>query len=239
MISVIFPAAGKGKRTGLSFNKIFADFLGQPLFVHTLKRFSSFAQIDEAIIVAAADEISLIENILQNYQGLLPYKIVAGGVTRQDSVLHGLQAVSDAASLVLIHDMARPFVTETVVKNVIEGTLATGAAIAAIPVTDTIKVVDAQHAVVQTPLRSTLQAIQTPQGFRKELLLAAYAQIQTSSFIGTDDASLLEHCQQPVVTVPGDPCNIKITSPVDLLFAKALFAAQAPLEEKEEVTPCE
>lgn len=223
MISVIFPAAGCGKRTGLPFNKIFADFLGQPLFIHTLKRFSSFGQIGELIIAAAPKEVKLIESILEKHDNLLSYKVVAGGKTRQDSVYNGLIAASEKAQLVLVHDMARPFVSKDVIKRVIEGTRQNGAAIAAITATDTIKQTDENNFVLNTPPRASLKAVQTPQGFQKTLLLKAYAIAERDSFQGTDDASLLEHCHLPVQTVEGDPFNIKITSPADLLFAKALF----------------
>ena len=125
----------------------------------------------------------------------------------------------------LVHDAARPLIRPAVIEAVIEAARAHGGAIAAVPEKNTVKVVDAAGVVVSTPARSTLWAVQTPQGFRREILCAAYAQAAADGFLGTDDASLVERLGRPVHVVMSDYRNLKVTTPEDLVMAQALLQA--------------
>jgi 2-C-methyl-D-erythritol 4-phosphate cytidylyltransferase len=147
---------------------------------------------------------------------------VAGGVTRAESVRNGLAAVPPEATIVCVHDAARPLASTALFASVVDA-VAAGAdgVVPAVPVTDTVKVVDAACAVVATPDRDTLVAVQTPQGFRADVLRRAHA----SGLEGTDDASLVERLGARVVTVPGEPWNRKITAPDDLEWARQWLAA--------------
>jgi 2-C-methyl-D-erythritol 4-phosphate cytidylyltransferase len=146
---------------------------------------------------------------------------VAGGSERQYSVWNGLKRVADAADVVLVHDAARPLVTAQTIEAVIKAAREQGAAIAAVPEKNTIKVVSDAGIVKSTPVRSTLWAVQTPQGFRKEILIEANEKAETDGFLGTDDASLVERLGRPVHVVMSDYSNIKVTTPEDLLVAEA------------------
>ncbi|MDQ2809576.1 MAG: 2-C-methyl-D-erythritol 4-phosphate cytidylyltransferase, partial [Chloroflexota bacterium] len=158
--------------------------------------------------------------------------VVPGGARRQDSADHGLAALLAAAAaagatldLVLVHDGARPLTPPAVITGVIAAARQHGAAIAAIPARDTIKVADAGGRIRATPDRATLWQAQTPQAFRADLLVAAYQAAQARNLTVTDDAALLEALGIPVYLAPGDARNLKITLPDDLLIAAALLAA--------------
>ena len=128
MVSVIFPAAGQGKRMGLGFNKIFTELSGKPILIQTLLTFSRCVDINE---------MEIIRKVLSKIPKLKPYKIVAGGSERQYSVYNGLMAVDPASDIVLVHDAARPLISETVIQNVINEVMISGSAVCAVPVKDT------------------------------------------------------------------------------------------------------
>ena len=223
MVSVIFPAAGQGKRMKAGKNKVLLELLGVPLLLHTLRRFSALPEVGELIVVTGREEIEEVRSLLAGAQGLKPWQLVAGGSERQYSIWNGLKTVSQEANLVLVHDAARPLVTKAVIERVIEGARECGGAIAAVPEKNTVKVVDSHGLVVSTPPRETLWAVQTPQGFRKELLIEANVKAEAEGFLGTDDASLVERLGKPVKVVEGDYRNIKITTPEDMVTAEAFL----------------
>lgn len=228
MVSVIIPAAGQGRRMKAGCNKVFLTLDGEPILVRTLRQFARVPAVGECIVVAGAQETAAVERMLREAEGrevLSPWRVVAGGAERQYSVANGLAACAEAAEIVLVHDAARPLVRPAVIKAVIEAARAYGGAIAAVPEKNTVKVVDAAGRVVRTPARSTLWAVQTPQGFRRDLLRAAYEKAAADGFLGTDDASLVERLGQPVQVVRDDYQNIKVTTPEDLLIAEALLKA--------------
>ena len=226
----IVPAAGAGKRLGLGINKAFALLRGVPLVVHCLKMLEETALVQRAVVVLAPFELDYGRALLAQYQKeyfpALPYSVVAGGKERQDSVANALAAIPEDDCYIAVHDGARPFAGREVFLRTLAAAEEHGAAIAAVPVKDTIKVINAAGEVVDTPVRSTLQAVQTPQIFAARLLKAAYAHLQAQPAAVTDDASVVELFGHRVVVALGRYENIKITTPEDLVFAENLLAEQ-------------
>ena len=229
LIAVI-PAAGAGKRLGLGINKAFAKINSVPLLVHCLTMLSRTKMVKRAIVVLAPDEVEEGNALLASYQARhfadLPFVVVAGGKERQDSVANALAAITESEGYVAVHDGARPFAGTEVFVRTLEAAKEHGAAIAAVPVKDTIKVVNADGEVTATPARSTLYAVQTPQIFEVNLLKRAYQFLAEQPAQVTDDASVVELLGHKVVVALGRYENIKITTPEDLLFAENLLAQQ-------------
>ncbi|MBQ7318543.1 MAG: 2-C-methyl-D-erythritol 4-phosphate cytidylyltransferase [Phascolarctobacterium sp.] len=226
----MIPAAGAGKRLGLGINKAFAKINSVPLLVHCLTMLSATGMITRAIVVLAADEVEEGYELLKSYQAehfaTLPFVVVAGGKERQDSVVNALEAITETEGYVAVHDGARPFAGKEVFVRTLQAAKKYGAAIAAVPVKDTIKVVNEEGEVTATPARSSLYAVQTPQIFEVNLLKAAYANLAQNPAQVTDDASVVELLGHKVVVAQGRYENIKITTPEDLLFAENLLAQQ-------------
>ena len=220
----IVPAVGAGKRLGLGINKAFAVLRGAPLIVHCLRMLAQTELVAEAIVVLAPAEVDEGRTLLASYQAeyfpTLPIKVVAGGKERQDSVANALAAVPADAAYIAVHDGARPFAGRAVFARTLAAAKEQGASIAAVPVKNTIKVVDANGVVVDTPVRSTLVAVQTPQVFRAQLLKDAYAHLAAHPAAVTDDASVVELVGHKVVVAVGRYENIKITTPEDLVLAE-------------------
>ena len=234
-VVAIVPAAGAGKRLRLGINKAFAKLAGAPLLVHCLHMLEKTKLVTEAIVVLAPAEVEEGEQLLDRYQPeyfpALPIKVVAGGKERQDSVANALAAVPDDAAYIAVHDGARPFAGRAVFERTLAVAKEQGAAIAAVPVKNTIKVVDASGVVVDTPMRSTLVAVQTPQIFRASLLKEAYAALAAKPAAVTDDASVVELLGHRVVVAQGRYENIKITTPEDLVLAEH-FLEELQQEER-------
>lgn len=223
MVTAIFPAAGQGKRMGTGRNKVFIDLMGKPILVHTLLAFSSSPLINDLIIIVAKEEVEEVCSLLKEVEGLKPWQVVAGGKERQYSIANGLQALKDQSEIILIHDGARPLISVEVIAAVIAEVKKNGAAIAAVPEKNTVKVVNNAQVVMTTPDRNCLWSVQTPQGFTREIILNAYEKAKQEGFLGTDDASLVERTGALVKVVKGDYKNIKITTPEDLMIAQALL----------------
>ena len=223
-VVAIVPAAGAGKRLGLGINKAFAELRDAPLIVHCLAMLARTKLVREAIVVLAPAEVEEGSALLARYQAsyfaTLPIKVVAGGKERQDSVANALAAVPADAAYIAVHDGARPFAGRAVFERTLAAAREQGAAIAAVPVKNTIKVVDARGVVVDTPVRSTLVAVQTPQVFRAALLKDAYAHLAAHPAAVTDDASVVELLGHKVVVAQGRYENIKITTPEDLVLSE-------------------
>lgn len=223
MISVIVAAAGRGSRMKRAENKVFLPLLDKPILRYSIEAFLGRCDVAEVIVICAAHEQDEMEGFVAPYRAHKPVKVVVGGSERQYSVANALRAVDKKSELILVHDGARPLVTDEVVQSVIDSAREHRASIAAVPVKDTIKTVDGQGMVVDTPPRSTLYAVQTPQGFRSQLLFDAYARAEEDGFLGTDDASLVERLGVRVAVAKGDYQNIKITTPEDLIVGEALL----------------
>ena len=226
MVTAVFPAAGQGRRMNVGINKVFLDLLGKPILVHTLQRFSRSKNIHHLVVVVAAEEVSFIRKLLKAVPGLKPYQVVAGGTERQYSIANGLAVVPKESEIILVHDAARPLTSIETIDRVVAGAREVGGAIAAVPEKNTVKVVDEDGIVRETPPRKTLWEVQTPQGFRREILLEAYRKAEEDGFLGTDDSSLVERLGVPVKVVESDYRNIKVTTPEDMLIAEAFLQKQ-------------
>ncbi|WP_197375334.1 2-C-methyl-D-erythritol 4-phosphate cytidylyltransferase [Mycolicibacterium baixiangningiae] len=213
----VVPAAGSGQRLAAGAPKAFVNLAGRPMLERAIAGLRESGVVDSIVIAVPpgrTDEATLI------FGG--DALIVAGGADRTESVSLALAAVGDA-EFVLVHDAARALTPPSLVVRVVEALRAGyGAVVPALPVADTIKAVDANGAVLGTPERAGLRAVQTPQGFHVDVLRRAYARAGDGGF--TDDASMVEQSGGQVQTVDGDPLAFKITTPLDLVLAEAILA---------------
>lgn len=219
--SAVVPAAGSSRRMG-GENKLFASVGGAPVLGRTLMALAQSDLISEIVVAAAQDDLLTVADICRAYVTEKSVKVVCGGATRQDSVLAALMECDPRATLVAVHDGARPLVTREVIDTTIQKAAECYAAAPAVPVKDTVKV--AADGVVQSTLdRSTLYAVQTPQVFDRELLLAALQSARDGEILLTDDCSAVERLGKSVYLTEGSYENIKITTPVDLVLAEAIW----------------
>lgn len=221
----IIVAAGEGRRLGGTVPKVYIPLSGRPMLLRTLDKFCSTRHIIRVIIVAAASELSRCEAMLRADPALkrCPWIIQSGGATRQESVKRGLDKVEAGVDVIAIHDGARPFVSAGLIDRCVEAAYDRGAAAVGLPARDTIKFVSENRWVQSTPERSALWEIQTPQAFRKELIMEAHEQAVRQGLQATDDAMLVERMGTAVYVIEGERTNFKITLPEDLLFAEALI----------------
>lgn len=200
---------------------------GVPLLVHCLWVVEASDAVSEIILaVPEADRGYCRREIVSRFRFTKVTHIVAGGARRQDSVRHALEAVVDSVQLVLVHDAVRPFLTDGMVRQVIAKAAEQGAAIAALPMRDTVKRQEPGGLLTETVDRGRLWVAQTPQAFRVPLLREAHARALVEGFLATDDAQLIERLGQPVAIVEGGTQNIKITCPEDLTIGEAILAAR-------------
>jgi 2-C-methyl-D-erythritol 4-phosphate cytidylyltransferase len=214
LIGLVLAAAGTGSRLGAEIPKQFIDFLGKRLYRHALDEFLPF--VSEAVVVVPGTWEETIRSETRELDPSRKIRVTAGGGQRQDSVCRGFTLLSPAVEIVLIHDAARPHITALLINRVIEGTRRAKACIPALPVSETVKVVENER-VVRTLDRQKLRLVQTPQGFDAGLLREAFDSASREGFYGTDEAMLVERLGKPVLVVPGDQRNIKITWKEDLL----------------------
>ncbi len=226
LLTVIVPAAGAGKRMGLGKNKAFITIRGIPLLVLCMKMLAETGMVRRVIVVTRAWEIKETEMLLQENQSCFPdidWEVTSGGKERQDSVANGLALITDVSGYVAVHDGARPFAGKEVFSRTFAKAKECGAAIAAVSLKDTVKVVDSRGFVVSTPARSSLCAVQTPQIFEINVLRKGYNYLKKHPFAVTDDASLVEASGHPVAVAEGAYENIKVTTPEDLLLAEKIL----------------
>ncbi len=221
-VSCIVAAAGKGSRMQAEMNKIFLEFCDKPVLAHTLSALETCELIDEIIIVTSECDMLGCRDIAEEFDITKLKTITLGGEQRQDSVRNALKEVSPQAGIVLIHDAARPLVTNEVIENVIRDVRLCGAAAPGVPCKNTLKQTDAGGYIQDTPDRSRLFEIQTPQGFTRELIEKAHENAVQNALVGTDDCFLVEQLGAKVKISAGDYCNIKITTPEDLQVAELL-----------------
>ena len=226
MVTVIVPAAGQGKRMGAGKNKILLELNGEPVLVRTLRRFSAVDEVDSLIIAVAPEEVTAISELLSKYPELKSWQIVAGGSERQYSIANGLRVVPPETEIVLVHDAARPLVSQRDIESVIGAAREYGAAVLAVREKNTVKL-GQDGFVVRTVPRDNLWEMQTPQGFRRDIITRAYAQAAADNFLGTDDASLAERTGAKIAIVEGDYRNIKLTTSDDLLIAETFMKQEA------------
>ena len=234
LLTVIVPAAGAGRRMGFGKNKAFITIRDVPLLVLCMKMLAETGMVRRVIVVTRAWEITETERMLKEYQpDFFPdinWLVTAGGRERQDSVANGLALVTDESGYVAVHDGARPFAGTEVFARTFARAKEFGAAIAAVPLKDTVKVVDARGIVVSTPERSPLCAVQTPQIFEINVLRKGYDFLKEHPVAVTDDASLVEASGHPVAVAEGSYENIKVTTPEDLLLAEKILEKQSRSE---------
>lgn len=222
-VAVIVAAAGRGLRMKGSINKQYLPLSGRPVVAHTLAACLESACFSQIIAVVTPGEEDLFRReVLLPWFSQLNIAVVTGGKERQDSVANGLRALSAGTEYVCIHDGARPLVTPQLLRDCLNIASEHGAAIAAVPVKDTVKLVN-EGVVLQTPPRAQLWTVHTPQVFRRDWLEEAYARAGKEGFCGTDDAALLERYGYTVHVVRSDYQNIKITTPEDLILAELLL----------------
>ena len=221
-VGAIIPAAGRGKRIGASVPKQFLEIQGKSLLHHTLTVFASCKLIDYVVLVMPrADVDEMGKDWLNKYE--IVRKVVVGGEQRQDSVYNGFSSLEEGTDIVVVHDGVRPFTTPQMITATVEGAQQHGAAITAIPVSDTLKQALGGF-VKQTVSRDGLWRIQTPQAFRYTLLQQAFKKAKKDSYYGTDEGSLVEYLGERVKIVPGSELNIKITRKEDLVLGESLLS---------------
>lgn len=219
-VGVVIVAAGKGSRMGTVESKQYIQLDNKPILVHTLERFNRLDVVDEIVLVTGSEDVARCRKYAEAYDLTKVRQVVAGGAERQHSVYNGLLALRGEVEWVMVHDGVRPFVADGQIEACLHRAQAHEAAVLAVPVKDTIKVVDASGVIQDTPERRSLWAIQTPQAFRFSLLLDAFERARADGFIGTDDAMLVERTGTKVHIVEADYYNIKITTPEDLPWAE-------------------
>ncbi|SFQ17462.1 2-C-methyl-D-erythritol 4-phosphate cytidylyltransferase [Salibacterium halotolerans] len=221
--TVVIPAAGQGKRMKAGHNKQFLMLEDRPLIVHTVSVFEQDTWCERIIVVANEDETGPMNTLFEQWNFRKVDRIVTGGEERQDSVFEGLKkadGLDDA--IVLVHDGARPFVTEDHIHELVLKASEQGAAVIGLRMKDTVKKV-ADGVVTETIERSSVWSVQTPQAFRFSVVYDAYRKAEEDHFRGTDDTSLVERMNVSVHIVEGGYDNIKLTTPEDMVVAKAIL----------------
>lgn len=221
----VILGGGSGSRMGAGQNKIFLSLEGVPAIVRAVRAFEG--RCAGAVVVAREGEEDVLRGLMRRWDlDDFVLSVARGGDTRQASVYNGLTALPEDAELALIHDGARALVTGPVIDRALRSAAERGSGVAAVPITDTIKRAGGDGLVSETLNREELYAVQTPQAFRLPLLMEAHRRAMEEGFSGTDDASLLERAGMPVYLSPGDKENLKLTTPADLTFARAILASR-------------
>lgn len=218
IVSAVIVSAGNSTRMG-GINKQFLELNNAPVIVNTIIPFQKSTIIDEIIIVTRECDLDEVAKLVEEYELNKVSNIVAGGETRQLSVYEGVISTSEIADLVVIHDGARPLVSDSVITETIKAAADFGAAATGVKVKDTVKIVDENDNIIDTPDRAFMRFIQTPQVFNKKLYLQAVDSVENSKDF-TDDCMLIEAYGKTVKYVDGDYENIKITTPEDISIAE-------------------
>jgi 2-C-methyl-D-erythritol 4-phosphate cytidylyltransferase len=223
MTSAIIVAAGKGTRMGPNVDKLFLELNGCPVVAHTWRRFDESRDIAEIIVVVRDSMQDAFAALARKYGLNKKFQLIPGGKERQDSVWNGLEALSPDSRIVAIQDAARPCTSDALIRATIEAARETGAAVAAQPVTDTIKESSDGTFIQRTVDRSRLWAVQTPQTFRVEVIRRALSEVRRQGLPVTDDTAACELIGQPVKVVLSPDPNPKVTRPEDLAYIELLL----------------
>ncbi|CAO5257537.1 2-C-methyl-D-erythritol 4-phosphate cytidylyltransferase [Frankia sp. AgKG'84/4] len=230
-VAAIVPAAGKGERLGGGTPKALRSLGGRPMLVRSVEALRRAESVSQIIVAAPPTLVEVVAQMLGR-----DVDVIAGGAERVDSVRRALAAVDDDVSVVLVHDAARPLTPPALVDAVAAAVIAGHpAVIPVLALADTVKEVGPDGRVIRTPPRDGLRAVQTPQGFRRDVLAAAYALTDVPV---TDDAGLVEALGIPVTTVPGAQEAFKVTQPPDLVLAEALLARAAASDGRGDADGC-
>lgn len=224
----LVPAAGRGLRMGGHIPKQFLALGGRPILAQSLTVLQASPVIHEIILAVPQSERQYcLDHIVATGEFPKVTKVVPGGEQRQDSVRHALAEVDPETEIVLVHDAVRPFLTESMIRQVVAAAVEHGAAIIALPMRDTVKYVGSGGVIERTVDRGPLWLAQTPQAFRREWLEEAHRKGLLSGVQATDDAHLVEMLGKRVVVVEGSGENIKVTRPEDLVIGEAILRARA------------
>ena len=223
MTSAVIVAAGMGKRMGAGVDKLWLEAAGRPVVAHTWQRFNDAAGVDDVVVVVRDGMQEEFAKLAAKYHFQKPFRLVAGGVERQDSVWNGLEALSPDTEIVAIQDAARPCTSAELIAATVAAARETGAAVAAQPVVDTIKESADGKIISKTLDRAKLWAVQTPQTFRVEVIRRALAEVRKRKLVVTDDTAACELIGQPVRLVAWPEPNPKVTRPEDLPLVDRLL----------------
>ena len=226
MNGVVIVAAGTGSRMNMGNNKQFIKLEGKEIIAYTIEKFYNNSNIEDIVVVVKEDESEFFKKEILDKYNFKNVKIAYGGKERQDSVYNGLKLLDEKCDVVLIHDGARPFVSDKIIDKSIEEAKEHKAIVVGVPVKDTIKVIDNDKNIVDTPNRSVLWAVQTPQTFDYNILIDAYKDAFKNKFYGTDDAMLVERIGYKVKMLEGSYNNIKITTQEDLNIVSQILRVQ-------------
>ncbi|MCM8786891.1 MAG: 2-C-methyl-D-erythritol 4-phosphate cytidylyltransferase [Candidatus Omnitrophica bacterium] len=218
-IAVVLVCAGRGKRFSKKIDKVLIKIENEPLFYYTLKKFLNIKYIKQIILVLRKKNFNIAKRLLSKFNKNFSIKIVEGGEERQNSVIKGLLALDDDITDVLIHDGARPFVKKKLIRSIIKNLHHFDAVVCGLNAKDTLKL-NKNGFVESTLNRENIFYIQTPQGFKKDLIIRAYKNLRNKKVF--DDAEAVELLGEKVKIIEGDPSNIKITYPEDIVLAKAI-----------------
>ena len=226
MNGVVIVAAGTGSRMNMGINKQFIKLEGKEIIAYTIEKFYNNSNIEDIVVVVKEDESEFLKKEILDKYNFKNIKIAYGGKERQDSVYNGLKLLDEKCDVVLIHDGARPFVSDKIIDKSIEEAKEHKAIVVGVPVKDTIKVIDNDKNIVDTPNRNVLWAVQTPQTFDYNILIDAYKDAFKNKFYGTDDAMLVERIGYKVKMLEGSYNNIKITTQEDLSVGSQILRVQ-------------
>ena len=226
MNGVVIVAAGTGSRMNMGINKQFIKLEGKEIIAYTIEKFYNNSNIEDIVVVVKEDESEFFKKEILDKYNFKNVKIAYGGKERQDSVYNGLKLLDEKCDVLLIHDGARPFVSDKIIDKSIEEAKEHKAIVVGVPVKDTIKVIDNDKNIVDTPNRSVLWAVQTPQTFDYNILIDAYKDAFKNKFYGTDDAMLVERIGYKVKMLEGSYNNIKITTQEDLNVGSQILRVQ-------------
>jgi 2-C-methyl-D-erythritol 4-phosphate cytidylyltransferase len=230
-VFAILPAAGLGTRMAGPQPKQFLSLDGMPILIHSLRAFAAVGRVKAIYVAVRKTEMERVEAQVAEFGFLGRVHVVEGGDTRQESVVHALDALTaEPEDIVLVHDAVRPLIDTATIERTIDAVVEHGAAIVALPAVDTIKQVErtAHGAIITSTIpREFIVQAQTPQGFRFELLEKAMKDAIEDGFVGTDEASVVERAGFPVAVVHGSQVNLKITQPGDLELAEFYLRQRA------------
>lgn len=226
MVHIIIPSGGKGLRLGSDTPKQYLPLSSIPIVVHSMLQFQNVPEVSHIHIAAEEQYHSLFWEWKEQYGISKLTTVIKGGAERQLSINEVLQHFKfDSEDIILVHDAVRPLVSSSLIQKVINATNEHSAVIPAVSISDTIKRKDIQNIIVETVDRSQLVSVQTPQGFKADVLLKAYKEAIETSYVGTDDSSLVEKISIPVHCVEGEHSNIKITTKEDIRKAEFILSS--------------
>lgn len=220
-VVALIAAAGLGKRMNAKISKPFIPIFGKPILAYTIEKFEQCKFIEKIYLIVNQEERDFCsKDIILKYNFSKVQELIEGGETRQDSVYNGLKVLDPDTDIVVIHDGARPLVEETIIQESIEAAQEYGAAIAAVPLKDTVKKSRKDFFINETLNREEIWRAQTPQTFKYDIILSAYHQSYKEKFFATDDAAIVERYGHKVKMIIGSEENIKITTPFDIIIAE-------------------